>query len=175
MSISARIESRVARSTSAVGKFDAFGLGLRLDLRAERFAGSVQSLSSAAVRSLRSGRGQSDRRQDGPRAFSVDIAGIVLQALKERLPFGVDRFRIGFVARVKVFDVRGIAAVQKRSEGKSGVRVLARHRRDPELGVWELTADPTSTQQYRISPARRGAIPFTLFNALDTASERHKE
>ena len=56
-----------------------------------------------------------------------DVAGIVLQALEERLPLRIDGFRVGLVARVKVVDIGGIAAVEKRSECESGVRVLARH------------------------------------------------
>ena len=64
---------RVARRPFdiGVGKLDALALRLRLDLGADRLADLAPVASSAAVRSLRSRTGQSDRRQDGPCAASI--------------------------------------------------------------------------------------------------------
>jgi len=56
-----------------------------------------------------------------------DVAAFVLQALEERAPFGIDRRRIGLVARLELFDVGGVAAIKKRGAGKRRIRVLARH------------------------------------------------
>jgi hypothetical protein len=53
-----------------------------------------------------------------------DIARRVLQAGKERLPLCVDRLRIGLVTCVKIVDVGGVAAVKKRADGESCVRIL---------------------------------------------------
>ena len=111
------------------GKLDASRLRLRLHLAADCFA-EVRPVAVERRDEFAALR----RRPVGPlprRTARVlgDVAGIVLQALEERLPFGIDRLRIGFVARVKVFDVRGIAAVEERGECEGGVRVLARHGR----------------------------------------------
>jgi hypothetical protein len=74
-----------------------------------------------------------DNHHRAPREMTEgDIAGVVLQALEERLPFGVNGFGIGFVTRVEVLDVRGVTAVEERGEGESGVRVLARHKAVPD-------------------------------------------
>ena len=56
-----------------------------------------------------------------------DVAGVVLQALEEGLPFGIDRGRIGLVAGIEVIDIGGITAIEERGERKSGIRILARH------------------------------------------------
>ena len=53
-----------------------------------------------------------------------DIARRILQAGEERLPLCVYGLRIGFVACVKVIDVSGVAAVKKRADGESCVRIL---------------------------------------------------
>lgn len=57
----------------------------------------------------------------------LDVGRAVLQAFEERLPVGVDRGRILLVAGVEFVDIGGIGALQKRGEGKSGIRVLTRH------------------------------------------------
>ena len=49
----------------------------------------------------------------------------VLQTFEERLPLRVDRLRVDFEPRIKVIDVVGIGAVQKRRVGESRVGVLA--------------------------------------------------
>ncbi len=91
------------------------------------FSTRAQLPSSAEVRSSRGVSGQLSRSQDGPSAFFATSAGCVLQALEELLPVGVDRGGVRLVAGVEIVDVGGVGALQKRREGKSGVRVLARH------------------------------------------------
>ena len=63
------------------------------------------------------------------RPFGVlaDVRRLILQALEEFLPFGVDRGGVFLVAGVDIIDVGSVCALQKRGEGKGGVRVLARH------------------------------------------------
>src|SRR5262245_48828074 len=51
--------------------------------------------------------------------IALYVGAIVFQALEERLPSTVDRFGISLVAGVKVFDIAGVAAVQKRRAGES--------------------------------------------------------
>ena len=61
---------------------------------------------------------------EAPRAlFATSRA--VLQAAEEVAPLGIDRIRVGLVAGVEVFDVGGVAAVEKGGECESRVRVLA--------------------------------------------------
>jgi len=62
-------------------------------------------------------------------AFGVlpDVVRGVFQALEEFLPLGVDRAGVLFVAGVEIVDIGGVGALQKRGEGKCGIRVLARH------------------------------------------------
>ena len=62
-------------------------------------------------------------------AFGVlfDVGRAVFQALEELLPLGIDRTGILLIAGVEVVDIGGVGALQKRGEGKSGVRVLTRH------------------------------------------------
>ena len=117
--------------------------------------------------SLRSGRGQSDRRHDGPRAFSVYVARVVLEALEERLPLGIDRLGVGLVAGVQIVDVRGVGAVEERSESESGVRILARHVRIPSFEKSGNGGEPYKRIPWKATnqpgPAR-GDFSCTLFN-----------
>src|SRR5271169_1175883 len=106
---------------------DTARLCLRLHFAAERLAGfgpiAVERGNQFAAfghRPIRPRPGWAARVLD-------DIARVVLEALEERLPLGVDRFWVGLVAGVEVFDVVGVAAVQKGCEGEGSVRVLARH------------------------------------------------
>ena len=68
-----------------------------------------------------------DERRLLPRgaARALGRVGAVLQAAEEGLPLGIDRIRVGLVAGVEVFDVGGVAAVEKGGECESRVRVLA--------------------------------------------------
>src|SRR5476651_1088664 len=56
-----------------------------------------------------------------------DVGALVLQALEELPPFGVDRGRVVLVFGVEVFDVSGVAAVEERGAGEGGIGVLAGH------------------------------------------------
>src|SRR4029077_1185201 len=97
--------------------------------------------------------------------IASDVGGIVLQALEERLPLGIDRLRIGFVAGVDVLDIGGIAAVEERGEGEGGVGVLAGHGafpgrflRQESVTRGRETRRETRTRMMRktrTSPARR--------------------
>ena len=138
------------------GKFDAARLRLRTDFGADR-----------ACR-LRCPR----------RAARIlgDIAGIVLQALEERLPLRVHRVGIGLEARVNVLDIGGIAAVKKRGKGECGVRVLARHggslkanpermaRNDAQYGEPNACNSPAHSARtkrgWQGAPARRWGFLF---------------
>ncbi len=124
-------------------EFDAGDLRLGAHLVAER------ALDLAPVAIER--RGQFAARGLRPVAFAPgraagelrDVIAVVLKALEERLPFGVDRLRVVLVASVEVFDVGGIAAVEERSEGESCVRVLAGHAPRP---VGMVTTDGWATR-----------------------------
>ncbi|MEY9295032.1 hypothetical protein ABH979_008106 [Bradyrhizobium ottawaense] len=61
------------------------------------------------------------------RGVLPDVGGLVVQALEELLPLGVDRGRVLLVAGVDFVDVGGVGALQKGGQGKGCVRVLARH------------------------------------------------
>src|SRR5580704_11349632 len=69
MSMSARIESRVARSTSGAEISTPRDCACALTLAPMLLPASAQSPSSAEIRSLRSGTGQPGRCHDGPLAF----------------------------------------------------------------------------------------------------------
>ena len=95
------------------GKLDAFGLRLRLHLPAEGLAdfGPVAVERRDEFVAL-------GRRPTGPspgRAARVlgYITGIILEALEERPPLGIDRLRIDLVTRIKLLNVRCIAAVEE--------------------------------------------------------------
>ena len=109
------IFSYTNRTTDVVEKFF-----VRVDVTTLAvFAGAFRTWHGAihlveAIRTLR-GRGRHD------------VGAVVLQALEERLPLGIDRGGVGFVAGVEVLDVVGITAVKERGAGKGGVGVLTRH------------------------------------------------
>jgi hypothetical protein len=95
------------------GNIDAAALRFALDLLGQRLANGrpVAVERRGEVAALR-------RRPVGTaprRAARVqrDVVGVVLEALEEDLPLGVDRLRIGLVAGVQIVDVGGIAAVEK--------------------------------------------------------------
>ncbi|MHC2820274.1 hypothetical protein ACVMBY_003834 [Bradyrhizobium huanghuaihaiense] len=106
---------RVARGLKHVGGGDVGALGLRLggDLGANR----LLDFGPVAVE----GRGQVILRRQRPvvplpgRAFRVlpDVSGLVVEALEELLPLGVDRGRVLLVAGVDFVDVGGVGALQK--------------------------------------------------------------
>ncbi len=116
---------RIARRLLHVGggEFDASRLRLGANLVADLLLGrgplSVERGEGLVAR---------DQRRLLPRgaarAFG-DVAAAVLQAAEEVAPLGIDRVRVGLVARVEVFDVGGVAAVEKGRECESRVRVLA--------------------------------------------------
>ena len=122
---------RIARRLVDVGRSWRLSAPLACALAAilapTAFSTWAQLPSSAEVSSSRGVSGQLSRPQDGPSAFFLTSAGLVLQALEELLPLGVDRGRVLLVAGVEFVDVGGVGALQKRGEGKCGVRVLARH------------------------------------------------
>ena len=127
---------RVARGALNVGggQVDAPRLRLRPDLVADRLVDfapvAVEGGDELAARQLRP-VGPFPR---GAARVSFDVARIVLHALEKRPPLGIDRARVGLVARVEVFDVGAIATVEKGREGKGRVGVLTGHREFP-VGV----------------------------------------
>ena len=127
----------VARRLLDLGgrELDAGRLRARLDLVADAFSISPQSASSADTSSPRGRCGQFGSCHDGPCAL-LSTSAIVFQALEERLPLGVDRLRIAFVAGIGILDVVGVATVEERGAGKSGVGVLTGHARVLWLGLW---------------------------------------
>src|SRR5262249_61701343 len=71
-----------------------------------------------------------------PTRVRHDVGAVVLQALEERLPLGIDRVGDGLVAGVEVLDVVGIAAVKERGAGEGGVGILTRHAQGLERGAF---------------------------------------
>jgi hypothetical protein len=109
------------------GELDACRLRPRLDLVAERalqrLPVAVERGDEFAARGLRPvcplPRRPARARRDG--------GGVVFEALEERLPFGVERRRIGLITGVEVLDVIGITAVEERGAREGGIGVLTRH------------------------------------------------
>src|SRR5271155_1977004 len=120
---------RVAGGALDIGRRNvhAARLRLRLDFAADGFADfrpiAVERRDKLAV------LGHRPIRPAPRRAARVlfDVARVVLQALEEPLPLGIDRLGVGLVTGVKVLDIIGVAAVEKRRNRESGIRVLARH------------------------------------------------
>ena len=108
-------------------KFDSGGLRSRLHLVAECLLDlapiAVERGNELAARALRPVR----QLPRWPLRVPHDIGALVLQALEERLPVGIDRLGVGLVARIEVLDVVGIAAIEERGAGESGVGVLTGH------------------------------------------------
>ena len=106
---------RVAGSAFDVGggKLDAFGLRLRLHLPAEGFADLGPVAVERRDEFVALGRRPTGPSPGGAARILGYVTGIVLEALEERLPLGIDRLRIGLVTRIKLLNVRGIAAVQE--------------------------------------------------------------
>src|ERR1019366_1864909 len=93
------------------GNFDALDLSLALDFVADGLldlapvAGQRRNQFAVGVLDIRA----LPRRATGALEY---VAPIVLQALEERAPLGVDRCRIGLIARLKLFDIGGVAAIK---------------------------------------------------------------
>src|ERR1700694_4546265 len=151
---------RIARRLVDIGRGQLAALGLRLggDLGAD----GLFHLRPVAVER----RSQPAPRRPRPlvptpgQPFGVlyRVGRLVLQALEEGLPVGVHRSGILLVAGIEVVDIGGVGALQKRGEGKGGVRVLARH--DGVLVIRlargkRRSANPGATDQ-------RYRGPFTL-------------
>src|SRR5208282_19943 len=87
------------------------------------------------------------------------------------LPLRIDRLGVGLKARVKVLDIGGIAAVEKRGKGECGVRVLARHggsSSEPELRGEKRRAirrNRTRAKNRESTPPGAGDFSFSLFNS----------
>ena len=93
-------------------QLDALALRLGLDLVADGLldlapvAGQRRDQLAVGVRNIR----PPPRRAAG---VALDVALVVLQAFEERAPLGIDRGGIGFVAGVELFDIGGVAAIEK--------------------------------------------------------------
>src|ERR1700682_5363985 len=105
-------------------------------------------------------------------AFGVllDVGGGVLQAFEEFLPIGIDRSRVLLVAGIEVIDVGGVGALQKGREGKSGIRVLARH--DGVLVIFGSRVEDSATPIRK--PDQRDKEPFTL-SGTNIPAEKNQE
>ena len=115
----------------------------------------VERRDQLALRALRPVRPLPGRAAGG----LGDLGAVVLQALEERLPLGVDRVGIGQVAGVEVLDIGGIAAIEERGEGEGGVGILAGHSGHPR---WQdrpcrkhAGTAPEAVIQGRIAPKNR--------------------
>ena len=71
----------------------------------------------------------------GAAGAAQHVGGVVLEACEEGLPLGVERLGIGFVLRIEVFDIGGVAAIEKRGQGESGVRFLTGHKSILDCGT----------------------------------------
>src|SRR5262249_25763163 len=124
----------VARRLLHLGRrhVDTGRLRTRLDLVADRTLNlapvAVEGGGQFVVRELRPVTFAPGRAVHGPRP-------IILETLEEGPPLVVDRGRVGLVARVEIFDVAGVAAVEEGGKGESGVRVLAGHAPRPVARV----------------------------------------
>jgi hypothetical protein len=105
-------------------EIDALGLRLGLDGVAELLLG-VTPVAGQRGDQLAVGMREIGRLPRRPLRASCAVA--VLQALEECLPLGIDRAGVGGVAGLEVFDVGGVAAIEKRRMCERSVRVLARH------------------------------------------------
>ena len=163
----------IARRLVDVGRRQLGALGLRLGR--ELGADGLFDFGPVAVER----GGQFVARRQRPvvpapgRPFGVlaDVGRRVLQALEKLLPLGVDRGGVLLVAGVDFVDVGGVCALQKRGEGKGGVRVLARHDWRPGDFGSRMENGATADPEHRIS----GVIgPFTLFKANVRAEKNQK-
>ena len=109
----------------ALGELDALRLRLGLHLLGDRLADlvpvAVERRDEVAARQRRPVRPRPGR----PFGVLSDIPRVVLQALEERPPLAVHRLGIGLVARVKLVDVVGVAAVEEGRTGEGRIGVLA--------------------------------------------------
>ena len=121
--------NRITRRLLHVGgrELDAARLRARLDLVADRplHLGpvAVERGDQLPARSLRPIRPLPGR----PAGALLHVGAVVLEALEESLPFGIDRVPVGLVAGVEVLDVVGVAAIKERRAGEGGIGVLAGH------------------------------------------------
>ena len=141
------------------GKLDARGLGARLHLVADRpfdlVPIAVERGNEFAARRLRPVRPLPGR----PAGALEHIGAIILQALEECLPLGVDRLGVVLVAGMEVLDIVGIAAIEEGRVGEGGVGILTGHARGP--AGWVL-----ADRRWRGKPGQSsGGINNTLSNA----------
>ena len=149
---------RIARGLLDLGggKFDARGLGARLHLVADRpfdlVPIAVERGNEFAARRLRPVRPRPRR----PAGALEHIGAIILQALEECLPLGVDRLGVVLVAGMEVLDIVGIAAIEEGRVGEGGVGILTGHARGP--AGWVL-----ADRRWREKPGQSsGGINNTL-------------
>ena len=122
---------RIARGLLdlGAGELDASALGARLQLVADRLFDlvpiAIEGRDEFAARRLRPVR----PRPRGPFGALEHIGTIVLQALEECLPLGINGLGIVLVAGIEVLDIVGIAAIEERRMGEGGVGILTGHAR----------------------------------------------
>src|SRR5215211_3713396 len=80
----------------------------------------------------------------GPGSSAIPM---VLQVPEERLPLGTHRRRIGRIALVEVLDIPGVAAIEERGAGKSGIGILAGHG----ASDWKVWCEPIAPDWGRAS------------------------
>ncbi len=120
---------RIARRLVDVGRRQLSAFGLRLG----RNFGSDGLFHARPVAIERGGQFVARRQRPivpAPgRAFGVlaNVGRGVFQALEKLLPLGIEGGGVLLIAGIDFIDVGGVGALQKRGEGKGGVRVLARH------------------------------------------------
>src|SRR5690348_5579038 len=139
------------------------GLGLCFQLAADRRTGLLPTGIQRAGECIRGKRRPVRPLPRWPLRVALDVAAIVFQALEKRLPRRIERFRVGLIAGVEVFDIGSIAAIEERGTGESGIGVLARHQRPSSSsnGIEPAKTRAPDRPNYAQSTGRQG---FLLFN-----------
>src|SRR5262249_30276551 len=99
-----------------------------------------------------------------PLRVALDVCAFVFQTLEKRLPRRVECLRVGLVAGMEVFDIVGIAAIQKRGAGESGIGVWARHQRLQSKRGGNKPGKGTSAGPAELPLFAPAGRTFSLFN-----------
>src|SRR5262245_14173819 len=94
-------------------QFNACGLGLRLDLGAQRAFDLLPVAVERGRQLVARGLWPIRTSPRGSARLARNICTIVLQALEKSLPLRIDGIGVGLVARVEVLDVGGVSAIEK--------------------------------------------------------------
>ena len=172
-----RVEIGVEMSACTVGSDQHQGLdrvaGRLLDLGSRQLDAAVcaraLTLSPTAFSASRQSPSSAPRRCAAKRpvrllpgwaaGFLHDLGAVIFEALEERSPILIDRLRVGLVAGMKVLDIVGVAAVEKRGAGESGIGILSGHPASP-VGK-NCDPDTSNAAGQYLRP-----YPYTIYAAI---------